>query len=55
MQDGLTGLILATQNGFQEIVQTLLKNGADPNITEIVSFVINTICTSLCDNHCNHV
>ena len=36
MQDGLTGLILATQNGFKDVVHTMLRNGADPNITEIV-------------------
>lgn len=43
MQDGLSGLILATQNGSQEIVQTLLRSGADPDITETVKAILGIV------------
>ena len=35
-QEGLTALILATQNGHTEVVNALLDAKADPNITENV-------------------
>ena len=36
-QEGLTALMLATQNGYASAVQTLLRDGkADPNITDKV-------------------
>ena len=37
VQEGLTSLMLATQNGHVEVVQALLDAKADPNITESVS------------------
>ena len=36
MQEGLTSLILATQNGHLEVVDALLGAKADPDITENV-------------------
>ena len=37
MQEGLTSLMLATQNGHDNVVEALLNASADPNITEHVS------------------
>jgi serine/threonine-protein phosphatase 6 regulatory ankyrin repeat subunit B len=34
--EGWTSLIFASENGYAEIVDCLLKNGADPNIADIV-------------------
>ena len=42
VQDGLSALILATQNGHVEVVQALLDAKADPNITESVSVLAFT-------------
>ena len=44
VQNGLTALMLATQNGHVQVVQALLDAKADPNITESVSilFLANT-------------
>ena len=36
MQEGLTSLALAAQNGHAEVVQALLEGNADPNIVENV-------------------
>ena len=36
LQEGLTSLILATQNGNLEVIETLLNATADANITENV-------------------
>ena len=41
-QDGLTSLMLATQNGHAEVVQVLLDAKADLNITESVSVLAFT-------------
>ena len=38
MQEGLTSLILATQNGHLKVVEALLEASADPDITENVRF-----------------
>ena len=43
VQNGLTALMLATQNGHVEVVQALLDAEADPNITESVSIFLVTI------------
>ena len=40
MQEGLTALILATQNGHSEVVDALLAAKADLNITENVRLSI---------------
>ena len=42
VQEGLTALMLATQNGHVQVVQALLDAKADPNITESVSIFLAT-------------
>ena len=37
VQEGLTSLMLAAQNGYAEIVEALLNANANPNITENVN------------------
>jgi ankyrin repeat protein len=34
--EGWTSLIFASENGYAEIVDCLLKNGADPNMADII-------------------
>ena len=46
MQEGLTSLILATQNGHLEVVEALLGAKAHPDITEnvtIINFSVHNI------------
>ena len=40
MQEGLTALILASQNGHSDIVDALLEAKANPDITENVRLSI---------------
>ena len=52
VQEGLTSLMLATQNGHAEVVQTLLDANADLNITENVSIERVMVATLFIDNFC---
>ena len=36
-QDGATPLFMASQEGHSDVVNVLLKNGADPNLADTVS------------------
>ena len=46
LQDGLTSLFIASQEGHTEVVDTLLKKGANPNLACTVWKVVCTF--SLC-------
>ena len=35
-QNGLSPLYVASENGYNEVVDTLLKHGADPNLATMV-------------------
>ena len=51
VQEGLTSLMLATQNGHVEIVDALLNANSYPNITENVSIeqvMLATLFTEFC-------
>ena len=48
VQDGFTPLYVACDGGHKQIVDILLKNGANVNLTTTVSvFVVNEICDVL--------
>ena len=49
VQEGLTSLMLATQNGHAEIVEALLNANCDPNITENVSIEREMVATFFID------
>ena len=37
LQDGVTPLFMASQNGHKSVVDVLLRHGADPNLPKTVS------------------
>ena len=37
LQDGVTPLFMASQNGHKSVVDVLLRHGADPDLADIVS------------------
>ena len=45
LQDGATALILAAQNGYTEIVKTLVEGGANVNYTVEVRY--GTVCACM--------
>ena len=47
MQEGLTSLMLATQNGYNDVIEALLNANANPNITENVSIEREMVATLL--------
>ena len=47
MQEGLTSLMLATQNGRNDVIEALLDANANPNITENVSIEREMVATLL--------
>ena len=49
VQEGLTSLMLATQNGHDNVVEALLNANADPNITENVSIEREMVATLFID------
>ena len=49
VQEGLTSLMLATQNGHADIVEALLDTNCDPNITENVSIEREMVATLFID------
>ena len=49
VQEDLTSLMLATQNGHDDVVQALLNANADPNITENVSIGREMVATLYID------
>lgn len=51
LQDGLTSLFIASQEGHTEVVDTLLKNGADPNLACTVWKLMCPVCLHL--GHCS--
>lgn len=45
MQDGISPLYAASKEGHAEVVDTLLKSGADPNLVTMVWILV---CLHLC-------
>ena len=43
MQEGMTPLFMASQNGHKEVAQLLLQNGAQPDIQRNVSTTFSDI------------
>ena len=39
LQDGVTPLFMASQDGYTSVVDVLLKHGADPNLPKTVSIL----------------